>query len=67
MATIRKGKTIAKQGALEILVIPAEASGWRVEIVIRKKGDLAPAIKSVWRKTRMEAGAVARGFKKRYF
>jgi hypothetical protein len=31
--TTRKGKMLAKEGSLELWVIPAEASGWRAEIM----------------------------------
>jgi hypothetical protein len=67
MAKARKGKLIAKQGALELRVTPAEANGWRAEVCKRGKGSYCPSIKSVWRRTRTEAGAVARGMKSRYF
>ena len=68
MATnVRKGRMLAKDGSLELWVIPAEAGGWRAVIMKRGKGDYAPAIKSVWKKTRAEAGATARGMKARFF
>lgn len=63
----RKGRMLAKDGSLELWVIPAEANGWRAVIHKRGKGNYVPMIKTEWRSTRTAAGAVARGWKSRYF
>ena len=65
--TVRKGKMLAKDGSLELWVIPAEAKGWRAVIHKRGKGDYAPMIKTEWRATRIGAAAIARGWKARFF
>ena len=63
----RKGTKYAKEGNMELWVIPAEASGWRAEVFVRRGGDRVNTLVSKWTKTKAEAVAKARGMKRKYF